>query len=555
MKNSAVKWLWKVTGKYKIGILLLTVVQILHGVSGVIFALFMRNAIDSAVGGDSSDFLKYAIFLAALTVVQICLRAAGRFLEESCRSSVENVLKSRLFGCLLKKDYASVAAVHSGEWLNRLTSDTAVTANGAVEIIPNVSGMAAKLTGALAMLIILEPKFAVLITVGGAAVLLLSYAFRKVLKRLHRAMQESDGVLRVFMQERLSSMTMIRSFAAEKITAESADDKMSDHRRARMRKNHFSNFCNVGFAVAIQGLYLLGFVYGGHGILIGTLSYGTLTAMLQLISQIQAPFANISGYLPKFYAMTASAERLMEAECFADDFTGAIDGEDKVKSFYENEFSGIVFENVSFSYSDNVPVADGISFGISKGDRAAFTGQSGCGKSTIFKLMMCLYKPSDGSILLKRSDGGVQALTAEKRRLFAYVPQGNQLMNGSIREIVTFASEKKVIDKEVSRALEIACADEFVSDLDMVLGERGAGLSEGQLQRIAIARAVYSDCPILLLDEATSALDEQTERRLLNNLEKMTDKTVLIVTHRPEVLEICSKVLKCDEGRITEVTN
>lgn len=585
-KQTALCYLSNCTGKNKIGIFILTFIQMLLGMSSVCFAMLLRGALDGATAKNQKTFFMYFVLAVLLVICQISLRAVVRFLEEYCRSSIENAMKNRLFFCLLKKDYAQVTAIHSGEWMNRLTSDTAVAANGIVEIIPNLAGMSVKLVGALVMILVMEMRFIFVLVPGGILMIVFTYAFRKVLKRLHKNVQEADGALRVFLQERMGSLMMIRSFVAEESVSKKAQEKMGLHKNMRMRKNHFSNFCNIGFAAAMNGMYLTGFGYCGYGILNGTISYGTLLAILQLISQIQAPFANITGYLPRFYAMTASAERLMEAENYDDDSQAFITKDD-IKQFYERRFLAIDLKNICFSYpkreifketffeedslegksfeQEPLLVLNNIRLNIQKGDYVAFTGHSGCGKSTVLKLLLCLYPLKEGKIFLKaskkeeidkeegRKDKTEEIIPLESkwRRLFAYIPQGNQLLNGTIREIITFSdplskSDEK-IDEKIHDALKIACAEEFLSKLpdgiDTVLGERGAGLSEGQMQRIAIARAIYADCPILLLDEATSALDDETERQLLVNLKNMTDKTVLIVTHRPAALSICNKII------------
>ncbi len=548
MKNNTLRWVSVVMGKHKINVLLLSLIQALLGGSGVIYALLLRDGIDSAAEKDRSGFILALVSVIVLVAVQITLRAVVRWLEEHSRSAMENILKSRLFETLLKKDYASVTDIHSGEWMNRLTSDTKVAADGMVDILPGVVGMAVKMAGAFVMLMIIEKRFLFIILPGGAALLLLTYLFRKVLKRLHKSIQENDGQLRIFLQEHLGSLVIVRSFSAEERTAEQGKQKMSAHKAARMKRNHFSNVCNIGFSAAMNGMYLVGFAYCGFGIISGTVSYGTLTAILQLISQIQSPFANITGYLPKFYAMTASADRLREAEDFADDCSDEVYDISEIKAFYDNEFSAVKVENICFKYKcdDRENVLENVSFVINKGENTAFTGHSGCGKSTVLKLLMCLYQCDGGRILIQKTDGTETELTGRWHRLFSYVPQGNHLMNGTIRQIITF-SDKQADEDRIRSALKIFCAEEFVSELengiDTMLGERGAGLSEGQMQRIAVARAIYSDAPVLLLDEATSALDEKTEKQMLDNLRKMTDKTVLIVTHRPKALEICDKTI------------
>ena len=561
--NSTLKWLWEITGFKKVYIAVLIFIQAVLGINSAIYAVLLKNIIDSAMAESFSDFKLYVLEIILLVAFNLILRAFVRFLEEYSRSTFENILKERLFSCLLKKNYASVTSIHSGEWINRLTNDTVVTSNAIVEIFPGIVGMTVKLFAALIMILKLEPRFAYILFPCGALLIFFTYAFRKKLKRLHKKIQEKDGNLRTFLQERLGSLIIVRTFSAEKQTEKDSLEKMQEHKNARMKRNHFSNFCNIGFGMAINGMYILGIIYCGYGILIGTVSYGTLMAIAQLIAQIQSPFANITGYLPKFYAMTASAERLMESENFEDYHKKNIIEKSRIQSFYKNDFKGISFENVDFTYTPpvrnnnskkNMPVVlKNINIEIKKGEYIAFTGHSGCGKSTFLKLLMCLYPVDSGEKFLLTNNGKIR-LTSEWCRLFAYVPQGNQLMSGTIREIIAFSDKSRAFfDKDIKNALKISCADEFIDNLengvDTFLGERGTGLSEGQMQRIAIARAVFSENPILLLDEATSALDEKTEKKVLSNLKNLTDKTVIIVTHRPAALDICNKIVRfSDDG-------
>lgn len=455
--------------------------------------------------------------------------------------------------------------------MNRLTSDTVVVTNGIIDILPGLAGLMTRLVGALAAIFMLEPMFTYLLVPGGVLAIFLTYGFRKILKRLHKRIQEMDGNVRVFLQERLGSLMIVRTFAVERETMKAAAERMRQHRKARIRRNLFSNLCSTGFEAAADGLYLFGVGYCGYGILQGTISYGTMMAVLKLIGQIQYPFANLTGYLPKYYAMLASAERLMEAEGYEEDCLGEPVSPQEIQRVYREELRSIGLRGAAFTYHPPVQegasgkeeiagpvVLDGINLEICKGEYVAFTGYSGCGKSTVLKLLMSLYSLDAGEryLLTERADGicREESLTSRWRGLFAYVPQGNQLMSGSIREIIALGDREEMLNEQKLRqALRIACADEFVDTLedglDTVLGERGSGLSEGQMQRIALARAIFSDRPVLLLDESTSALDEGTEQRLLANLKAMTDKTVLIVTHRSEVLKICDKrIVMTEEG-------
>lgn len=570
MKNNALKWLYSVSGSKKWNILALIVVQALHGASGVLYALLLRGIVDSAADHDKNGFIQYVILIILLVLAQIAMRCMIRFLEELSRASLENLFKKRLLDNILHKDFGTVSAVHSGEWLNRLTNDTVLVSTNCVEILPGIAGMIVKMISAMIMMLVLERRFALVLIPAGIVLLITTYCFRKTLKRLHKNVQEKDGLLRIFLQEHIGSLMMIRSFAAENDTLSEADGKMNDHMSARMRKNRFSNFCNVGFNAGMQGMYLAGVIYCGYGILSGAITYGTLTAVTQLISQIQSPFANITGYLPKFYAMTASAERLMDIEAFNDDSDSLPMDISGISQLYRDHFASFGLENATFTYyssgnnidklsKEGMPVViSDMNLTIYKGDFTAFTGHSGCGKSTILKLLMSIYKLDGGRRFIADQNNIKTELTPEFHRLFAYVPQGNQLMSGTIREIVTFADRSAADDSDrLDKALKIACADEFVYSLDngvdTILGERGTGLSEGQMQRIAVARAVFSDSPVLLLDESTSALDEKTEYQLLSNIKSMTDKTVVIVTHRPAALEFCDRILEFNEEGVTEI--
>ncbi|MBQ4425748.1 MAG: ABC transporter ATP-binding protein [Lachnospiraceae bacterium] len=550
-------WLLQVTRKKRWSIWLLLLIQLLLAGAALFQTWMLKGLIDAAVSGNSGEFRARAFLLVGIMLAQLAMRAGLRFLREYSHASIENALKSRLFDCLLTRSFPEVTAVHSGEWMNRLTNDTTVVATGLSDIVPDVMGMILRLIGGIVLILIMIPQVAWVMVPGGLLLVFFTFLFRKKLKLLHKRIQEADGRLRVFLTDRLTSMLVVRSFVREEAAKAEGDCFMDSHKAARMKRNHFSNLCNVGFGLFVHGAYIGAAIYCGWGILKGFLSYGTFVATLQLVAQAQTPFANISGYLPRYYAMLASAERLREAEGFEEDLKEPRVDPSAIQSFYADEMQALSLQNASFSY----PVREGepqrrtlheVNLRLSKGEITAVTGPSGCGKSTLLKLLMALYPLDEGERLLVNKDGEMALLTAAWRGLFAYVPQGNQLMSGTIREVVCFG-DGTVSEEKVRESLHIACADfveELPLDLDTPIGERGAGLSEGQLQRLAIARAICSEHPILLLDEATSSLDEATEQKLLENLETMTDRTVIIVTHRPGVLRICSQEIRMTEEGI-----
>ena len=599
-EKSTLTWLRKVTKKYRSFVVLLAIFEIIVSGLGVCYALVMKQMVDRAVAKDSHGFVMGMIGFGLLVLSQLAIRIITRQISEYTRSSMENTLKQEMFYSLLTKDYGSVSLKHSEEWMNRLTSDTVVCADGMTDILPGFLGMLIRLVGSMVLILYLQPGLAVIMIPGGILFLVITVVLRKLLKRFHKDVQEKDGKVRMYLQERISSMLVVRVFGAENIAVEQAADTMELHKSSRMRKAWISNICNSGFSLVINGMYLLGIGFCGYGIIHGNVTFGTLTAMIQLIGQLQSPLAGLGGYVPRYYTMIASAERLMEVEQYEDIEESGRRSIEEIRKLYAEQIREITFHQVSFRYpgkadtgsstvrEGDVVAANGadtdiaehkrdvlqnVSFSIKKSDFVAVTGTSGCGKSTMLKLLMGIYRPQTGTISVILNNGTSIAIE-NMNRLFAYVPQGNFLMGGSIRDVITFGKSKDGtadclktdnadgdhadrndmdLDEKLERAVHLACAD-FVYDLpmqlDTILGEKGAGLSEGQMQRIAIARALYADRPVLILDESTSALDQQTERKLLDNLKQLTDKTVLFVSHRLQALEICSKQLHFEEGMV-----
>lgn len=534
LSKSTLQYLREVTGNKKKYFLILIIVQILQGMSGVCFALLLRIVIDSAVVHDGRLLIRNICLFIGLICLQMLFSALLRYYNELSKSTFENSCKARLFQQILSKDYSYVTSVHSAEWMNRLTSDTVVVSTGLTEIVPGIAGMVAKMIGALSMIIVLEPRFVFIIGIGGIFMIVLTSIFRKKLRAYHKVMQEKDGKVRIFLQEHLNSLMIVKVFTKEQDTYNQSLQTMEDHQRARMDKTRFSNICNIGFSFMMNGAYVLGAIYSVVGIYHGTVSYGTLMAMLQLINQIQSPFANITSYIPKYYAMIASSERLLEIESSA---------QDRIENNECMDFESLSLANINFSYEKSrEEILNDFSFTLHKGECVGFTGPSGCGKSTVLKVLLSLYPITSGKKTIFYN-GKEDELTSKYRHLFSYVPQGNQLMSGTIRDVVTFSNVEN--EEKIWNALKIACASEFVQKLpdglDTKLKERGSGISEGQMQRLAIARAIYSNRPILLLDEATSALDVNTEKQVLSNLKEMKDITVIIITHRLEALSICTR--------------
>lgn len=528
-----------VAGKLKINVGVMLALQIISSGFGVAFALFLRGAVNRATCGDEKGFWFYVVFLAAAAAIILACNALCRRFAELTESELENRLKLRLFGSLLFSDCEYVSSRHSGGWMNLLTKDTETVAKGFTEIIPNAAGAAVRLVGAFAMIAVIAPRLFVVLAPVAALLIILSALFKKTVKAMYREEREADGAVRVYMQERLIGMPIVREYCAENEAVCGAKDVAEAHRRARLKRNRFANFCAFGFGVVMYGGYICCVAVCGAGMLSQSLDLGAFVALLQLIALAQTPVAGITGYFSRYYEMSASVRRFAEAE-------GVPAPEKDIPAERLKDMEEFGLDNVSFGYAGGDSLAlDKVSLKIKRGERVAITGESGCGKSTALKLMIGLYRAGCGEAYVKC---GGESLPAESfRRLFAYVPQGNCLICGSVREIVSLAYPSACGDDErIWEALRIACADGFVSDaggLDVRLGERGAGLSEGQAQRLAVARAVFSDRDVFILDECTSALDPATERELLSNIFAMKGKTAVVVTHRKAAADLCDRTV------------
>lgn len=510
-------------------------------VCSIVFALVMRNLIDAAVSTNMNALRRNSIYVILLTVILYVTHVRSYVIQEDIAVNSLNRIRMHLISLIMGKDYASVQEKHSGQWMNILFSDVRIISEGAGSILAGIAGMVSRLLLAFIALAMLAPFLAGMYAIFGILVFLGVSLFRGRLKRLHKEVQEKEDRLHAFIQEIIENLLIVKVFSSKNYFERRTEVYQNDYAKARFKRRKYRLISVNLFSFAIRLGYLAALIYGAYQLINAKLSYGTLTAILHIVSQVQAPLMNLSGILPRIYEVLASTERIMEIEHLAED-TSAEGG---------REFKKLKAEHVSFSYGRDAVLED-VSFDIKAGDILALTGQSGGGKSTIFLLLLGIYAPSSGKVGIE-TEKGTLIPGAGTRSLFAYVPQGNALFTGSIRENVILGNSYD--ETNYLRALKTAEAFDFVMSLpekdDTKIGEHGYGLSEGQVQRIAIARALYSGAPVLLLDESTSALDEETEAKVLDNIRLLHDKTVLIVTHRPAALRICSRHVRINSHRIT----
>ena len=545
-KQTPLRWLYQYNKKYLWAVSLLALVA--AGISGgfILLALVSRKILDIATGSAKGSIPICCVLLLGIIALQAILNIINANLRIRVMTRLEMNLRQRMFTLLLKKQYADVKQIHSGEILNRLTSDIDIIVSGIIDIIPQFISILTKLAGGLAVLFVVDYKFTFIILAIGLLVVFCSRLYSGRYRSLHKEVQRTNGKVRSFLQECVENIVVIKSFVNEEPIRNQLEQYQQQNYQIRKKRTAISNVANTAVYVLFTSGYYAALVWGALRIATGQMTFGTVTAFLQIIDQIKAPFRNMSGLLPQYYSMTASAERLMELEALPEE--EHCTEIQNVRSYYD-EMQGIHLEHASFFYEDGEKVLEDASLTIKKGTFMAVIGPSGAGKSTLIKLLLNLATVQKGRLYIETTTGRTE-IDAGMRALFAYVPQGNLMLSGSVRENILFGNQN-VSEVEMRRAAEIACIAEdietFSEGYDTILGERGIGLSEGQAQRLAIARAILSEAPILLLDECTSALDSDTEERLLENLKQLKNRTILCISHKDATIHSCDKIVRLED--------
>lgn len=546
---AAIRWLFRLIGWRAYSVILIGVLQCVRAGMDIGLALLMKNAIDGATNGNMQVLLKMATWITAVLALDLLLYFFCSLLRQETWLSVEKLLRRNIYGKVLGQQFDKMSRYHTGELMNRLFSDVNTVAETVISLFPQILYLLCRITGVVAVLSSIAPTFTLIFIGIGMMAALMSYLPKNWLQRLQRRSSRAYDDIWSFIQESLTNFLTIYTFRCEKKVLREGDKLLEVYRKRQRSRSLFQNVMSLALFTFMELGYYGGFVYCGIGIVRGTLSYGALTAVLQLIGQAQSAFSGVGSFLPRLSSAAVAIERLSEfvdTEKTAAVWKDTTDEPSKAKEIYE-KMDAICFDQVSFGYEPEELVLERVSFEIKKGEFVALVGDSGSGKSTIMKLLLSVYIPVDGNVFCQTETEKLSAADLP-RGLFAYVPQGNYLMSGKIWQVVGLVDPVEKISLErVKEACRIACVDGFIEGLpqqyETELGERGTGLSEGQIQRIAIARAIYSGYPILLLDEATSALDEKTEKDLMESLRRLKGRTVLLVTHRRDAWRACDRVI------------
>lgn len=547
--DRALRWILRNSRPQLFHIILLAIVYGLNAFIGVYNTVFARDLVNAAVAGeDINRVILYGGLYFGITVLQIVTFVLARNFVFKISTKMELSMRAALFDSMMNKDYSCVTAYHSGELMNRLDSDVKVVAASLTSIVPSVAFFVVKIIGVFYILVTIDVLFAMIFVIGGVIVFFSSLLFKPYTKRLHKAAQASDGKVRSFMQEGLTSLLMVKTFNAQQKMTATANELQDENYRVKRKRNIVSIMTGTTMSAVFSFALVWAMCWGGYMLYYHVITYGVLMQIVNLVGQIRSPIQGIANIFPTYFTALASAERIIEIENIPDEET--IHSDVDTAALYA-QMDAIRFEDITFGY-DSETVLEHASLCIRKGEFVAVEGISGIGKSTLIKLLLSVYHPTGGEISI---DAGGQSYAVDKglRRLFSYVPQGNFLLSGTLRENIAFVAPDAT-EQDIAQAVRIACADEFIAELpdglDSVIAERGAGLSEGQVQRIAIARALLTGAPILLLDESTSALDEATEARLLTNLRQLKDITCIIISHKKAAERICDRIVTIRDKKL-----
>ena len=563
--GKSLKWV-AAKAKSQLGnIITLTLMNVLLSGIAVANSYMLRFVINCATGqgvfgtevsARLQGITLFGIIFAALIITRCLVTIWTNHLVFKISARLTITIKTDLYSRILRKDYSKITAYHTGEMLNRLNTDVEHVTGAITSILPGLVFLLSKLIGILVVLFTIDPVFTLIFLGVGIFVFCSSMIFRRVLKSYHKQIMETDGKIRSFMQETLQSLLVVKVFRAEDKVVENSKELQEDNYKRKRKRNIFSLTTQTCFSLAFNAAYLFGLFFCGYKIAVGDpfITYGVLSQVLSLTTQISQPIQSLTSILPTYYAAIASAERIIEFEELEDEpkLSG---GDLDYTEIYDN-LESIEFKDITFSY-DRELIFEDTSLTINKGDMILMTGISGIGKSTLSKLLLGVFPLEKGEIYLSLKDGTKHIVDSNMRPLFSYVPQGNFILSGTLRQNITFV-RSDADESQIEEAIRLSCAD-FIYDLpkglETVIGEKGMGLSEGQVQRIAIARAFLNDSPILLLDEATSALDEETELQLLNNIKSLKDKTCILISHKKAANQICNKEVRIIDRKITVIEN
>lgn len=531
------KWLWRAWRGNQLQAILNATIGLFSVVVSLAQVWAVQHAIDVASGHAEGSIYWSVGVMAMLVLCGFALRICSIWVRNILGIKAQNRMQQRMLDRILRSEWTGKESHHSGDVLNRLEQDVGTVVSFLTETIPNTISVVAMFVGAFVYLFSMDKVLAFVIVGIIPVFVLLSKLYIGQMRRLTRQVRDSDSKVQSVLQETIQHRMLIKTLESDSIMVDRLESTQSELRHRVVKRTAFSvvsNFIlNAGFSVG----YLIAFLWAALRMADQTLTFGGMTAFLQLVNRIQGPARDLTRLAPVFVGVFTAAERLMELE--------ENPLEEQGDPIPLTAPCGVRLEHITYAYDDgDSNVIEQLDFDFYPGSCTAVLGETGAGKTTLIRLILALLHPNEGKVILYNQQEQKE-LSPLMRCNFVYVPQGNTLMSGTIRDNLRLG-KLNATEEEIKAALEMSCASfvmELPDGLDTVCTEAGGGLSEGQAQRISIARALLRNRPIMLFDEATSALDPETERQLLHNILSHHDKTVIFITHRPAVVDYCDQTL------------
>lgn len=551
------KWMYTYAKKYKFQIVFYIFLGVLTTVMGLASSVGSKYLIDAVTGQDSGNIALIALFIVAMGLFSIGINAITTMISARINIKVNNEIQAEVFDKILVADWISMKEFHSGDLLNRLNGDVNTVASSILSWIPSLITRSAQFFGILAIILYYDPTMAVIALGSAPVMLIVSKTLMKKMRDYNKRMRQVSSDVMSFNEESFQNIQSIKAFDLVGLFSKRLRDVQQNYKDVFLDYNKFSVYTSSFMSVVGMFVAYACFGWGVYRLWTGHITFGTMTLFVQLSGQLSSSFKSIVSLVPSAISATTSAGRIMEFFKIKDES----DLEDDKAKLIQNNTQGkglsVVLDDVEFSYNENKTVFQHADVVANPGEIVALVGPSGEGKTTMIRLLLGLINTKSGNASIRDINGVSCKISSATRRFFAYVPQGNTIFSGTIAENMRMVKQDAT-DAEIVEALKAACAYDFVNRLpdgiNSKVGERGSGFSEGQAQRLSIARALLRKSPILLLDEATSALDVFTERQVLRNIMNMGyARTCIVTTHRPSVLTMCDKVYKIDSGVVCDI--
>lgn len=545
-QSSYIKWIINYTKPYIPQLGFIMVLNIVGSLASVGLALIGKEMIDRASSGGT--VIRMLLMYILVVLVSQGITVVTSLIAVVIYEKFAFGIRKQVYRRVLDTNWLDVTKYHTGDLMTRLTTDVGVVADGISSTIPLIIQLVIELLVTFCTLAMFDWRLAVFALLIAPIAGISSVWLGRKIKYLQVKVQETESKYRSFIQESLANILIVKTFGTEDYSIDRLTQLRDERLHWVLKKNRTGLVASTIMGLAFQFGYIVAFAWGAVGISMKTITYGTMTVFLTLVNRIQAPIVNLARLIPNLVSMIASAGRIIEIQ--------KLPQEERAENNIFSDEVGVKIENLSFGYDDEL-ILDDAAMDLKPGEFTAIVGKSGIGKTTLVRLIMAFTNTAAGKIEFYNKNGEKEASNASAREFLSYVPQGNTLFSGTIRENVLMG-HLEATEADLIEALKGAAAYDFVMELpkgiDTVIGEKGHGISEGQAQRVAIARALVRKAPFLILDEATSSLDEKTELAVLEGLRKWNPApTCLLITHRRSVLKYCDREIRIDDKKLVEV--